>query len=391
MKPFIDRFGSVHNAEGTELSATDTGLIVGFPTTGCILGLPLSAFLADRYGRKVTLLVGCAISLIGSAIQTAAPNLAALIVGRWIANAAIFLFIVMGSSYLAELAPSELRGSIVAMSIVLIDLASILSSGLNWALSNHTTNLAWQLPTGLQLVWPGIVAFGIVAFLEDSPTFFLTRGDDDRAMQSLRRVRGGYSEVEIEAEFEGLKEQVGLRREDVSMPWTHIFKGTDLRRTLLALSIGNMQQLSGISFATNYAITFLTSIEHEVSPYLLTMCFGILALCGAVLGLFLVDVVGRRSLALTTFVILFIIDVVVAALAFTDYSTDNNLSRTIAGFCGLFAFFFAAGFGPLTYVISGEMPTARLRNTTNAFSFFVLACFMTVVNYVLPYIADANA
>lgn len=390
MPPFVDRFGSVHTADGTSLSATDEGLIVGFPTTGCILGLPLSALLADRYGRKITLLVGCLISVVGSAIQTAAPNLAALIVGRWIANAAIFLFIVMGSTFLAELAPSELRGSIVGLSIVLIDLAAVLSSGLNWAFSTNLTNLAWQLPTGLQLIWPGIIALGIVLFVQDSPTFFLTRGEDDRAMQSLRRVRGGYTEAEIQAEFAGLKTQNDLRREAVAVPWTHIFKGPDLRRTLLALSIGNMQQLSGIAFATNYATTFLASVEHEVSAYLLVTCMGLLALCGAVVGLFVVDVIGRRPLALTTFTILFAINVVVGVLGFTDYAANTHLSRTIAGFCGMFAFFFAAGFGPLTYVIAGEMPTARLRNATNAFSFFVLACFMTVVNYVLPYISNAG-
>jgi MFS family permease len=390
MPPFIDRFGSLHTAEGTTLSATDLGLIVGFPTTGCMLGLPLSAGLGDRYGRKVTLLVGCFISAVGSAIQTAAPNLAVLIVGRWIANAAIFLFIVMGSTFLAELAPPELRGSIVGLSIVLIDLAAVFSSGLNWALSTNLTNMAWQLPTGLQVIWPGIIAFGIVVFIQDSPTFFLTRGEDERALKSLRRVRGGYAESEVQAEFQQLKAQADLRREEVHVPWTHIFKGPDLRRTLLSLSIGNMQQLSGIAFATNYATTFLASVEHEVSPYLLVTCMGILALCGAIVGLFIVDVVGRRALALTTFIILFIINVVVGVLGFTNYAENSNLSRTIAGFCGMFAFFFAAGFGPLTYVISGEMPTARLRNATNAFSFFVLACFMTVVNYVLPYISGAG-
>lgn len=391
MEPFIQRFGTMHTPVGTMLSATDVGLVVGFPSTGCLLGMPLSAGLGDRYGRKVSLLVGCFLTLVGSAIQTAAPNLAAMVAGRWIANAAIFLYIVMGSTFLAELAPPVMRGAIMGLSIVLINSAAIFSSGLNWAMSTNETNLAWQLPTGIQLVWPGLIALGIVFFMEDSPTYFLTRGQDGKALHSLRRVRGGFDEDEILAEFEVLKKQADLRREEVAVPWTHLFKGSDLRRTVLALSIANMQPLSGISLATNYATTFLASIDHQVSPFLLVTCLGFLALSGAIVGLLVVDIVGRRTLALTTFVALFIIDLVIAVLGFTDYAVNDNLSRTIAGFCGMFAFFFAAGFGPLTYIISGEMATARLRNMTSAFSFFVLACFTTGVTYVLPYIVDANA
>lgn len=306
------------------------------------------------------------------------------------ADAAISLFIVMGSTFMAEIAPNNLRGSLVGLSIVLIDAAAILSSGLNWAFSTNVSELAWRLPTGIQIAFPVVIGLSIL-FLDDSPTFYLTKSDDGRALAVLRRIRKGYSEAEIQAEFQALKAQAALRMEEVQVPWTHIFKGTDLRRTLLALSIGNMQQLSGIAFATNYATIFLKSIGSSVSAFLLVLAAAILAFSGAVAGLFLVDLVGRRPLALTSFTIVFFIDLIVGVLGFTDYAHNENISRTIAAMCCLFAFFFAAGFGPLTYVVSGEIPTARLRNKTSAFSFFTLACFSTVVLYVLPYISNANA
>lgn len=296
----------------------------------------------------------------------------------------------MGATFLSEISPEQYRGAIVGLSIVLIDTAAILASGLDWAMSTNVSQLSFRLPVGLQVLFPSVIALALL-FVDDSPTYYLTKSQDDRALSSLRKIRRGYSETEIEAEFASLKSQAALRQQEVEVPWTHIFKGTDLRRTLLSLSIGNLQQLSGIAFATNYATIFLETIGSGVNAFLLTLVIAILALAGAVAGLFLVDVVGRRPLALTTFTIIFAIDLIIGVLGCTDYATNRAISRCIAAFCCIFPFFFAAGFGPLTYVVAGEMPTARLRNRTNAFSFFVLACFQMLVIYVLPYIADADA
>ena len=87
----------------------------------------------------------------------------------------------------------------------------------------------------------------------------------------------------------------------------------------------------------------------------------------------------------------FCIDLVVGVLGFMDYTGNPSIAKAIASMCMLFSFFFAAGFGPLTYVVSAEIPTARLRNKTSSFSFLTLAAFSTVVIYVLPYISQPDA
>jgi MFS family permease len=156
------------------------------------------------------------------------------------------------------------------------------------------------------------------------------------------------------------------------------------------MSIANMQQLSGIAFATNYVTVFLSTIGGTVSPFVLSMAVAILAFSGAIFGLFLVDKVGRRVLALTSFSILFIINLVVGVMGFFPLS-NPAVPRVIAAFCCMFGFFYAAGFGPLAYVIAAEIPTARLRNRSNSFTFLLVAIFSTVVTYVLPYISDKDA
>ncbi|KAF5557369.1 high-affinity glucose transporter RGT2 [Fusarium napiforme] len=391
MVPFINQMSHARHADGTlYLTSTDTSIITALPTTGCILGLPIAAQFADKYGRKKMIIVGCIFSAVGGAIQTAAFGMAQLVVGRWIQNVAFWLFIVLGSTYMAEIAPENVRGAIVGMSIVLIDTAAVAASGVNWAMSTEMSSMSFRLPLGLSILFPLILFVGLF-FVDDSPTWYLTKSRDSDALRSLRSVRSGYPEVEILAEFEALKAQASIREDETKVPWMDIFRGTNLRRSLLAMSIGNMQQLSGIAFATNYATIFLATVSGNVSAFLLTMVGAILALAGAVTGIYLVDRVGRRTLALTTFTMVFCIDLVVGVLGFMDYATKPSISKAIASMCMLFSFFFAAGFGPLTYVVSAEIPTARLRNKTSSFSFLTLAAFSTVVVYVLPYISQADA
>ncbi|KAG5813399.1 hypothetical protein H9Q74_012721 [Fusarium xylarioides] len=401
MVPFVNQMSHTHLPNGTPyLTSTDISIITALPVTGCVLGLPLAAQFADRYGRKKMILVGCIFSAVGSAIQTAAFGLAEIVVGRWIANVAIWLFIVLGSTYMAEIAPENVRGAIVGMSIVLINTAAIVASGVNWAMSTEMSAMSFRLPLGLGILFPLIlfplilfplILFVGLFFVDDSPTWYLTKSRDSDALRSLRSVRSGYPETEILAEFEALKAQASIREDETKVPWMDIFRGTNLRRSLLAMSIGNMQQLSGIAFATNYATIFLATVSGNVSPFLLTMVGAILAFAGAVTGIYLVDRVGRRTLALSTFTMVFCIDLVVGVLGFMDYTGNPSIAKAIASMCMLFSFFFAAGFGPLTYVVSAEIPTARLRNKTSSFSFLTLAAFSTVVVYVLPYISQADA
>lgn len=271
----------------------------------------------------------------------------------------------------------------------MIDLAAVVTACINQGAKSLEGTASFRIPLGLQLAWPVIIATGTF-FIWDSPTFYLIKGKDDLAMKSLRSVRGGYPEVEVEAEINALRVQKDLRQEEEQVPWTELFKGNNLRRTLLAASVGNFQQLSGIAYATNYATVFLQQVAGNQDAFVLVIGLAILALGGAVVGVFLVDQIGRRTLALTTFAAIFVIDVVIGGLGFADATTGQAVPKAIAAFSLMFAFFFAAGFGPLTYVIVGEMSTARLRNKTSSVAFLILVAFSTVVTYVLPYISTPS-
>jgi len=316
------------------------------------------------------------------------------------------MFMILSTPFLAEVAPSSIRGLVVGTSIVLIDFAVVVTAGINWGMSTITGPLSYRLPLGLQVAFPIFLIIGFL-FIDDSPTSYLIKSQDQKAEQCLRSLRKGHDEVEIRSELQALKAQSALRAEEVKIPLSALFKGVNLRRTLLACSIPVMQSMSGIAFATNYATIFLKQVAGGSNPYVLTLGLALLALGGAVAGIFVVDWMGRRTLALYSFTIIFLIDLAIGILGFPPHthghhhhinnhsnSNSNNnpaMGKAIAALSLLFAFFFAAGFGPLAYIVSSEMPTARLRNKTNALVFLCVACSTTVVLNILPFISRPNA
>ena len=225
-------------------------------------------------------------------------------------------------------------------------------------------------------------------YVMDSPTSYLINGDDANAEKSLRLVRRGYNEEELAKEMETLKWQDQLRKAESKVKWTEIFKGVNRRRTLLAAYLGVVQQLSGSIFASSYATVFLSEVGSS-NPYLLVFALSILALGGAVTGIVLVDIIGRRPLLLASFSIIFIIDAIIGGLGFAD-PTSQSAIKGIAAFCLMFAFVFAVGMSPLTWLNAAELPTARLRNVTNAFVLLCISLSSLATTYVIPYITDAD-
>ncbi|KAH7403272.1 general substrate transporter [Cadophora sp. MPI-SDFR-AT-0126] len=390
MAPFGNQFGSQRLPTGNHvLTPTDISVITAVPQVGTLLAIPFTAIGADRLGRKKMVHVACVVSLIGATLQTAAYEKVMLVIGRTLGSMSIFLFLTLGTGWLAEVAPPELRGSFASLSITAIDFAAVVTACISQGTKNLAGSTSYRIPIGLQVVWPLIISLGAF-FVHDSPTFFLIKGKDDMAEESLRSIRGGYSDTEIYAELDALRAQTSLRQAEAEVAWNELFKGTNLRRTLLSLSIPNFQQLSGIAFATNYATIFLMQVAPGQDPFVLVIGLTVLALGGAVTGLLLVDRIGRRTLALGTFVPLFFINTVIGALGFVNSTTYPVVAKAIAAFSLMFGFFFAAGFGPLTYVVAGELPTGRLRNKTTSFTFFTLISFATACQYALPYLSQSN-
>lgn len=288
----------------------------------------------------------------------------------------------------AELAVPSIRGAIMTLSSVTIGIAGVIASGVNYGTYAIQSSLAWRLPMGLQLIGPCLIIVAVF-FVMESPTFYLIKSDDERAKESLRKVRQGYTDAEIETELENMRHQNALRATEQTVSMLDIFRGANLRRTILSSSFVIITQLSGLAFATTYAAIFFVQIGNT-NAFLMVLALSILEWGGACTGQVLIEVLGRRRQALFATSVLFVLDLAVGGLGFAP-ATNKEATTAIAALCLVFGFFIAATMSPLQWCAVAEFPTARLRNTTTAYALLNSNLATLAISYVLPYITNADA
>jgi MFS family permease len=110
---------------------------------GLIVGLFVVSALADRFGRKRTIQVGALVGLLGAIFQTAAVEIGLFFAGRVLAGVASGIMLTTVNVYQAEIAPPDLRGTMVAFQILTLMTAGTLASWIGYA-CNFSDNLQFQ-------------------------------------------------------------------------------------------------------------------------------------------------------------------------------------------------------------------------------------------------------
>lgn len=155
--------------------------MVSILTLGAMVGALANGPIADRLSRRWSILLANIFFLIGSIIQAAAVNIPMIFVGRFIAGLAIGQLSMVVPLYLSELAPPNLRGSLVSLQQLSITLGIMVAFWLDYGTQNiggtgdTQSPVAWRLPLALQCFPSIILAIGTF-FLPYSPRWLLLKG-----------------------------------------------------------------------------------------------------------------------------------------------------------------------------------------------------------------------
>jgi len=96
-------------------NSTLQGGITASMSAGSFIGAIAAGFVSDMLGRRMSLMIACCIWVIGAAIQCSSQNVGQLIAGRIISGLAVGITSSQVCVYLAELAPSHIRGRVVGI------------------------------------------------------------------------------------------------------------------------------------------------------------------------------------------------------------------------------------------------------------------------------------
>jgi sugar porter (SP) family MFS transporter len=241
------------------LPASQKSLITSILSAGTFFGALIAGDFADWFGRRSTIIVGCATFILGVILQTASHGIGLLVAGRLIAGFGVGFVSATIILYMSEIAPKKFRGALVSGYQFCITIGILLASCVTYGTQNRTDTGSYRIPIGIQMVWALILGTGLL-FLPESPRYYVKKGVIERAAQVLARLRGQPEGSEyIQQE---LAEIVANHEYELSvMPgggyfrsWYNCFRGglrnpsSNLRRTILGTSLQMMQQWTGINF-----------------------------------------------------------------------------------------------------------------------------------------------
>jgi len=391
--------GAVNAIENRfNINPTVTGLVVAIALLGCALGAWLGGRLADRWGRTRVMLLGGILFLISSILS--AFSTSALMLGIWrsLAGIGIGIASVIAPAYIAEIAPPSIRGrlgSLQQLAITLGIFAALLSDQL---LATTVANrfggggAAAHIWGGLQ-AWqwmflvcaiPALIYCILALVMPESPRYLVAQGQDERARQILASVADPGTDVD---------EQMDTIRESVHSDDGRTEKGA-LRGSALGLKpivwvgilLSVFQQAVGINVIFYYSTTLWHAVGFgEEQSFMISTITAVTNVLVTLIAIALVDRVGRRPLLLIGSAGM-AITLGLMALSFTHsvgVGEDLTLTQpwgTIALIAAnLFVVFFGATWGPLVWVLLGEM----FPNAIRAGALGVAAAMQWIANFAI--------
>ena len=377
-----------------------TGFVVAIALIGCAIGAIVAGALSDRFGRLKVMMVGSAlflISSIGSALTFSVPD---LIVWRVLGGLGIGIASVVAPAYIAEVAPRQIRGSLASLQQLAITLgifAALLSNALLVSAAGGSADnmLWWGLDAWRWMFLIGVIpaaVYGFLAFtMPESPRFLLARGRTDEAREIFARL---VPPADLEKTVNDLVSGIESDRKNKSASLAGPALGLQ-PIVWIGIILSVFQQFVGINVIFYYSTTLWRAVGFDESNSLLIgVITSVTNVLVTLIAIWLVDRVGRKPLLLVGSALM-ALSLGAMALAFS-FAIGSGQDVSLPGAWGpialvaanLFVVGFGASWGPLVWVLLGEIFPSRIRGKALGVAAGAQWLANFLVSWTFPALAD---
>jgi len=357
----------------------------GFNVASVLLGSAVGAFaagsLADVYGRRSILIISAVMFFFSAIGAGAAANSAMFVAARLLGGFAVGAASVLSPAYIAEVTPAATRGRLSTLQQIMINiglLGAFISNALLAHFSGGTTHPLWlDLPAWRWMFWmqtiPSAIFFFALLTIPESPRYLVARGRRDEAHAVLDKIMD-----DAEARQKIVEIEASLNRDhkpslaDLKNPETG-----GIRRVVWAgIGLAAFQQLVGINVIFYYGEVLWQSIGYtEAASLGFNILTGVLAVISCIIASNLVDRVGRKPLLLVGSVGM-AVTLAIVAIVLSTGTIGANGKLALAYTPGMIAvvsvyiysIFFNLSWGPVVWVMLGEMFPNQVRGSALAVS-----------------------
>lgn len=327
-------------------------VVTSIVVVGSLIGAVIGPWMANTFGRKVTMLV-----IAGG--FTAFAALAAVPWGIvWLTGVRLFLGVTVGLStvvapiFISEFAQENQRGRLATSYQFFTSAGVVVSLVLDWALA---ASRAWQVMLGISAI-PAAAVLLLIARFPDSPRWYAMKGRYDDALRTLRRIDPRLAEqriTEIRADL-AIGEHGRFRE---------IFTRRYARATLFVIGFGFFVQITGNNTILVYSpeIFQKAGISSGANSILSAAIVQVFAIVGVVLSIAFVDRWGRRP-PLLIGTAGAVAGQLLMMVAFWNPDPSRGAGYLAVAAIALFYVSFFFGIGSVIWVYTGEAFPARLRS-----------------------------
>jgi sugar porter (SP) family MFS transporter len=380
-KPFFQRYFEL-------TSETQIGWANSCHLIGCLFGALAAGALSDRFGRKKLLIIAALLFAVTSLGNALANSFSIFIAWRILGGVAIGLASNLSPMYIAEVAPAQMRGKLVAINQLTVVIGILLAQYINWFLVRNLPQGAtddfirdswfgqqgWRWMFGLTAA-PAVLFFVGMFLIPESPRWLAKNGKANLARNILKKIGGenyaNAATAEIQSTLAG-EEIQRVRFADLLEP--------KMRKVIvLGVMLAVFQQWCGINVIFNYAEEIFHAAGYDISTVLKNIAWtGSVNLAFTFVALGVVDRAGRRPLMLFGSAALAVIYI---AMGFCYFSGVKGLPMLLLVLAAIGCY--AMSLAPVVWVVISEIFPNRIRGAAMAVavSSLWIACFMLTFSF----------
>ncbi|WP_411766534.1 sugar porter family MFS transporter [Winogradskyella sp. A3E31] len=373
-----------------DLDSAMKGWVVGSALLGCFMGAIVAGPLSIKLGRKKSLIISAVLFTL-SAWGSGLPSLfeesvSLLVVFRIIGGLGIGIASMNAPMYIAEIAPSDIRGKMVTYYQLAIVVGFFVVFLATYFIGNNLTELeniefGWKRMFWSELIPSGLFLI-LLFFVPKSPRWLALKGDDDAALTILKKVHG-----EEQAQKEMLEIKTSLEAKETKIKINY-FSKVVLGIIVIGTVLSVLQQFTGINAVLYYGADIFEKAlgfgKEDVLAQQILLAF--VNLVFTFVAMFTVDKYGRKPL-----IYIGSVGMIIGFLLLGVSLQQNTVG--LVSLIGVLVFIgsFAMSMGPVVWVVLSEMFPNKIRSVAMSVAVAAQWAANYVVSQSFPIVMESEA